>query len=256
MTLLPLHAFADNYIWVMHDERQAWAVDPGDAQVVLDYLKLHELVLVGILITHHHLDHTGGVETLRLHTGAAVYGPFLESIPEPAQRLREGDRLEVLGQQLVVIEVPGHTAGHIAYYIDEMAGSPVLFCGDTLFSGGCGRLFEGTPAQMLASLDKLARLPPQTEVCCAHEYTLSNLRFAQTVEPTNHALAHYRQQCELLRANGQPTVPSRLGLELQVNPFLRSRHAAVRAAVAGRMADAVDDVSVFAALREWKNNFQ
>jgi hydroxyacylglutathione hydrolase len=159
MTLLPLPAFDDNYIWMLHDGHQALVVDPGDAQPVLQALQAQHLQLQAILVTHHHADHVGGVAELRAATGATVHGPAGEEMPEPLQRYSEGDALDLLGLRFEVLDVPGHTAGHIAWYCPDVDGAPVLFCGDTLFSGGCGRLFEGTPAQMLASLDKLAALP-------------------------------------------------------------------------------------------------
>lgn len=248
-------AFDDNYIWMLHDGRQALVVDPGDEQPVLQALQAQHLQLSAILVTHHHQDHVGGVDALRAATGAAVYGPAGETMPEPLQRLAGGDTVQVLGLTFEVIDVPGHTAGHIAYYSPPGNGQPLLFCGDTLFSGGCGRLFEGTPAQMLASLDTLAALPGNTQVCCAHEYTLGNLRFARAVEPDNAALQEYTQRCEALRARRQPTLPSTLAVEREINPFLRAREASVARAVQAR-ATASDAVSVFAALREWKNQFR
>lgn len=256
LTLMPLPAFADNYIWVLHDEYRAWVVDPGDAAVVRDYLGHHDLTLEGVLLTHHHDDHVGGVRALHAAAGARIYGPLAEKIPEPAQRLRQGDTVDVLGCRFEVIEVPGHTAGHIAYFCEDGIDTPVLFCGDTLFSAGCGRLFEGTPAQMLASLDKLAALPAETRVCPAHEYTLSNLRFAVAVEPANAQLATYMRHCESLRGKGEPTLPSRLSLELQINPFLRSRAPSVRESLGRQVGPMTGDVQAFAALREWKNHFQ
>ncbi len=255
LTLLPLPAFSDNYIWLLHDGQAALVVDPGDAAPVLATLQELGLSLQAILLTHHHADHTGGVPELRQATGAAVYGPAGEKMPEPLRRVAEGDGIEALGLRFEVLDVPGHTAGHVAYFAPEAPGGPLLFCGDTLFSGGCGRLFEGTPAQMLASLDKLARLPDATRVCCAHEYTLSNLRFAQAVEQDNPVLADYLESCQALRANGQPTLPASLGLERQVNPFLRIREASVRSSVAAQAPGTAGDVALFAALREWKNRF-
>ena len=240
---------------MLHDGHQALVVDPGDEQPVLQALQSHGLQLQAILVTHHHADHVGGVDALRKATGAAVYGPAGETMPEPLQRLGEGDTLDLLGLRLSVLEVPGHTAGHIAYFCEGGDGAPLLFCGDTLFSGGCGRLFEGTPAQMLASLDKLAALPGHTQVCCAHEYTLGNLRFARAVEPDNVALQRYSARCEALRAQQHPTLPSTLAVERDINPFLRAREAAVTQAMQARGA-AGDAVSVFAALREWKNQFR
>ena len=257
MTLIPLPAFQDNYLWFLHDGERALVVDPGDAQPVWEALQRDGLRLEAILVTHHHPDHVGGVDELRDATGAQVWGPAREKIPEPVTRLSESERITVLGLEFRVLDVPGHTAGHIAYYCEEFDGRPLLFCGDTLFSGGCGRLFEGTAAQMAASLEKLAALPAQTRVCCTHEYTLANLRFATAVEPGNLELIHYRKRCEELRARGLPTLPSSIGLERQVNPFLRTREPAVVQAARGHdAATAPDEVSVFAILRQWKNEFR
>ncbi len=254
--MIPLPAFTDNYIWLLHDGRRALVVDPGDAQPVLDALQQQGLELEAILVTHHHPDHVGGVDAVREATGARVYGPARERIPEPLMRLQGGDAISVLGLRFEVIDVPGHTAGHIAYYCAQMDGAPLLFCGDTLFSGGCGRLFEGTPAQMLASLDALAALPGDTRVCCTHEYTLSNLRFARAVEPANAELIHYQAQCEARRARNEPTLPSSLALELQINPFLRTRQRAVIQAAQAFDAGARDETGVFAAIRQWKNQYK
>ena len=258
MNLLPLPAFTDNYIWMLHDGRQAAVVDPGDAAPVFQALERLGLRLQAILVTHHHPDHVGGVDALRDATGAVVYGPARERIPEPLVRLAQGDTVDVLGLRFTVIDVPGHTAGHIAYYAPDLDGAPLLFCGDTLFSGGCGRLFEGTPAQMLQSLDQLAALPGDTRVCCTHEYTLSNLKFARAVEPGNAALLHYSSQCEALRARGEPTLPSRMALERDINPFLRVRVPTVAQAARGydAQADQDDAAAVLAALRQWKNEFR
>jgi len=257
MNLLPLPAFADNYIWLVHDGRRALVVDPGDAQPVFDALQRMGLQLDTILVTHHHADHTGGVDALRDASGARVFGPAREKIPEPLDRLNGGDHCRALGIDFQVIDVPGHTAGHIAFYAAAMPGGPVVFCGDTLFSGGCGRLFEGTPAQMLASLTALSALPPETRVCCAHEYTLGNLKFARAVEPANAELVHHTARCEALRAAQQPTLPSRIGLERQINPFLRTAVAQVRqAAQAFDPHTSHDEASVLGALRTWKNQFK
>ena len=256
MNLIALPAFDDTYLWLLHDGQQALVVDPGDAAPVRAALERLGLRLASILVTHHHGDHTGGVAALRDATGAAVHGPARERIPEPFTPLAGGDTLRVLGVDFRVIDVPGHTAGHIAFFAADVDGAPLLFCGDTLFSGGCGRLFEGTPAQMLASLDALAALPPATRVCAAHEYTLGNLRFARAVEPDNAALADYQRQCLQRRADGRPTLPSTIGLERAINPFLRSREPAVSRAVRAHMPSATDEVAVFAALRQWKNEFK
>ncbi len=256
MNLIPLPAFQDNYLWLLQDGKRAIVVDPGDASPVLTSLRQASAQLQAILVTHHHADHTGGVAALREATGATVYGPQDEPIPEPFTPVRGGMAVQALGLRFEVIAVPGHTAGHVAYYCAEAPGGPLLFCGDTLFSGGCGRVFEGTPAQMLDSLRRLAALPGETRVCCAHEYTLSNLRFARAVEPGNPNLIHYTQHCESLRARAQPTLPSTLAQELAINPFLRTREPAVAQAARDRGADPRDEVGVFTALREWKNSYR
>ena len=255
LKLIPIPAFADNYLWIVHDGQRALVVDPGDAAPVLRFLQEHRLQLESILVTHHHADHTGGVDTLREATGARVYGPASEHIPAPYLPLREGDEVQSMGLHFRVLEVPGHTSGHIAFFAPEMNGRPLLFCGDTLFSGGCGRLFEGTPAQMLDSLDKLASLPADTCVCCTHEYTLSNLRFALAVEPDNAELAAYYAWCVKQRDQGQATLPTSIAQELRINPFLRTRQETVKSAARHFDAAANDDISVFAAIRQWKNQF-
>jgi hydroxyacylglutathione hydrolase len=256
LTLIPIPAFADNYLWLLHDGQQALVVDPGDAAPVQHVLQKNGLQLTAILVTHHHPDHTGGVDVLRKATGAQVFGPASERIPEPFAPLRQGDSINAMDLSFQVIDVPGHTAGHIAYYTPDMNGKPLLFCGDTLFSGGCGRLFEGTPAQMLASLDKLAALPGNAVVCCTHEYTLSNLRFAVAVDPDNQALTAYQTHCEKLRQQDQPTLPTSIAQELLINPFLRTRQPALISSARHVDAAAKDDVSVFAAIRQLKNNFK
>ena len=256
LNLVPIPAFSDNYLWMLHDGARALVVDPGDAAPVSRALQENALRLEAILVTHHHADHTGGVDALRQATGARVYGPAGERIPGPFIPLREGAVATAMGIDFEVIDVPGHTAGHIAYFAPAVNGRPLLFCGDTLFSGGCGRLFEGTPAQMLSSLDKLAALPGETCVCCAHEYTLANLRFALAVEPANRELQAYNARCLQLRERGEPTLPSSIAEELLVNPFLRSRLPGPAAAAARFDAAAQGDVATFAALRQWKNEFK
>jgi hydroxyacylglutathione hydrolase len=256
MNLVALPAYTDNYIWMLHDGVNAVVVDPGDAAPVHAALDAHGLTLRAILVTHHHADHVGGVDALRSRLDGPVYGPAHEKIPTPFVPLVEGQQVDVPGLQFRVLDVPGHTAGHIAYVQTGVEAAPLLFCGDTLFSGGCGRLFEGTPAQMSASLAKFAALPADTQVCCTHEYTLSNLRFGWAVEPGNAALAAYNQRCLALRAAGTPTLPSAMGLELQINPFLRCGAPEVVAAARAQGATADDPVSVLATLRTWKNNFR
>ena len=256
MNLIPLPAFSDNYIWLLHHNGRALVVDPGDAQPVLDALASAGWVLDVILVTHHHPDHVGGVAALTAATSATVYGPAHEKMPPGVIPLTQGETLSWQGLEFEVIDVPGHTAGHIAYFGQPSDMAPVLFCGDTLFSGGCGRLFEGTPDQMLNSLEKLAGLPGATQVCCAHEYTLSNLKFARHIEPANLDLSAYESRCQDLRAQGLPTLPSHLDLELKINPFLRSRQPSVRASVQHRTPTPMDDADYFAALRQWKNEYR
>ncbi len=255
MNLLALSAFSDNYIWMLHDGRAALVVDPGDATPVLAALDSLGLSLQGILVTHHHSDHVGGLAALRPRLQGPIYGPAREDIPAPYTPLHDGDQVELLGVRFEVIDVPGHTSGHIAYFQRQAEPAPLLFCGDTLFSGGCGRLFEGTPAQMHRSLQRLAALPGDTRVCCAHEYTLSNLRFAQAVEPHNDDLSAYVAHCQALRARQQPTLPGSIGQERLINPFLRCGEPAVVQAALSHGAASEQGADVLAALRQWKNDF-
>ena len=259
LELLPIAAFSDNYIWMLHDGHQALVVDPGDATPVLAALEARSLRLGGILVTHHHSDHVDGLAALRPHLDGHIYGPRRENIPKPYTAVDAGESIELLGQRFAVIDVPGHTAGHIAFYCaaPSDASAPILFCGDTLFSGGCGRLFEGTPAQMHASLQTLAALPGNSRVCCAHEYTLGNLRFARHLDPTNVELAAYEGWCQAQRTDDRPTLPSTVLIERQINPFLRANEpAVVAAALAHAPQSQADPVSVFATLRQWKNDFK
>lgn len=256
MYLHPLPAFSDNYIWVLHDGQHALVVDPGEAGDTSLWLQQQGLRLEAILVTHHHADHTGGVAALREATGARVFGPALETLPLPVEGVEGGDQLDLMGLHIEVLDVPGHTAGHVAYFLPNVDGQPLVFCGDTLFSAGCGRLFEGTPAQMLDSLNRLAALPEDTRVCCTHEYTLSNLRFARAVDPDNETLTRYAEHCQTLRARNQVTLPSSIGLEKRINPFLRCDDAAVaRAARAHDPATPAGALGVFTTLRAWKNVF-
>lgn len=250
--IVPLRAFRDNYIWCLHNGIHAAVVDPGDAAPVVHFLRAAALRLCAVLCTHHHADHVGGCARLLKEYSVPVIGPAAEPIEALNERVRGGDRVSIpeLGLAFEVLDIPGHTAGHIAF-----AGHGWLFCGDTLFSVGCGRLFEGTPTQMHASLQKLAALPDHTKVFCGHEYTAANIRFAATVEPDNAVLTSLAERVEALTRLGQPTLPSILGEERLTNPFLRTGVAAVRAAAERHAGQALDDeVAVFAALREWKNH--
>lgn len=259
----PVPAFSDNYLWVVDDGKCAIAVDPGDAAAIVAYLDRTGLTLTTILITHHHADHIGGVARL-LEVFAAhrvvVYGPSNEHIANIAHRLAEGDLVEIAAPAITlrVLDVPGHTAGHIAYVTHGTNALPhTVFCGDTLFAGGCGRLFEGTPAQMLNSLDKLSALPDDTAVCCAHEYTLANLRFALTAEPGNRALQTWFAEASGLRERGVPTLPTTIGHERLTNPFLRCDQPEIARSV-GQHSGAIpaNRLDCFARLREWKNGFR
>lgn len=257
MNLVALPAFADNYIWMLHDGLEALVVDPGEASAVLDALQTRHLTLSRILVTHHHMDHVGGLMGLHGALQGEVLGPATEVIPPPFLPVRGGAHTTWRNAHIDVLDVPGHTAGHVAYVVRPADASPaMLFCGDTLFSGGCGRLFEGTAEQMYRSLQCLSALPGDTLVCCAHEYTLSNLRFALAVEPDNRALVEHQAHCALRRAAGQPTLPSTVALERQINPFLRCEHPAVVAAAQLHGATGTTPVEVLAALRTWKNTFQ
>jgi hydroxyacylglutathione hydrolase len=251
-----LPAFTDNYIWLLQDtaSQRCAVVDPGDAAPVQAWLAAHPgWQLTDILITHHHQDHVGGVEQLKALTGAKVYGPASERIPARDVALADHAIVEVLGLTFQVLAVPGHTLGHIAYHAPDHGW---LFCGDTLFAGGCGRLFEGTPRQMFDSLARFAALTDDTQVYCAHEYTLSNLRFAQVVEPGNQALAQRLLEARHLREQNLPTVPSTIGLEKRTNPFLRVAETSVKQKADERdPGSAGSPVKVFAALRAWKDSF-
>lgn len=258
LNVTPIPAFSDNYIWCLSRPGDAAAVvvDPGDGDAVLAALEREGLTLSGILVTHHHFDHTGGLDRLLQHREVPVYGPRNPQIPQISQRLGEGDRVEVLGVEWEIFEVPGHTLDHIAFYGVPEGGAPCLFCGDTLFAGGCGRLFEGSPAMMLESLGKLATLPPETRVFCAHEYTMANLAFASAVEPDNEALKARVASDQALRDQARPTVPSTIATELDTNPFLRCGEVPVAAHMEARDGvDPADPVAVFAAVRGWKDNF-
>ncbi|CAH1387069.1 hydroxyacylglutathione hydrolase [Candidatus Nitrotoga sp. M5] len=253
LNIIPIPAFNDNYIWMLHDNQYAVVVDPGDAAPVLAYLNLHKLQLAAILCTHHHYDHVGGVSKLIELYNVPVYGPRLENIPSVTHKLGDGDVIEIpeFNIKLSVLDIPGHTLGHIAYL-----GVGSVFCGDTLFACGCGRLFEGTAAQLLDSLQRLANLPDETKVYCGHEYTEANIIFALVCEPDNARLKQRQADVKILRAAGYPTLPSTIVLEKATNPFLRCAEPSVIATTM-QMTQVKDssEISIFTALRTLKNSF-
>ena len=254
INIVPLPAFNDNYIWCLHNQATCVAVDPGDGTPVLEFCQQNQLQLTAILITHHHWDHTNGIEALtQVFSGIEVYGPAKGSTSEVTVGLSEEDEVDLdsLGMKLKVIEVPGHTLDHIAYI-----GDNALFCGDTLFSAGCGRLFEGSPLQMHQSLQKLAALPDDLPVYCTHEYTMANLEFAKAVEQNNQALRDYATWAGQQRQKGGPTLPTSIGREKAINPFLRVDRDEIKSAAEVHIGQALySDDEVFAAIRRWKDHF-
>ena len=246
-------AFSDNYIWIIVKNDEAAIVDPGDASVVEDFLKKKNLKLKNILITHHHFDHTGGVLELIKNWNPEVFGPKGGHIKGIDNALEENDSLKILDSNFIVYETPGHTLDHIAFYSKDL---DALFCGDTLFSGGCGRLFEGTPNQMFESLKKFSHLPEETKVFCAHEYTLSNLKFALEVEPNNNDLMNYYNEVTELRKSEKISLPSTIDLEKKINPFLRTSidQIVINAQNYTHKND-LNSLEVLTAIREWKDNY-
>ncbi|GHE19497.1 hydroxyacylglutathione hydrolase [Halomonas urumqiensis] len=254
LSVTPIPAFGDNYIWLLRQDSSpdVCVVDPGDAAPVIDLLEREKLTLGTILITHHHHDHTGGLATLIERYSPRVIGPCNPDIAGIQERVADGDEVRVMGRQFEVHEVPGHTLDHIAFFTAGIP--PLLFCGDTIFSAGCGRLFEGSPEQMHGSLERLATLPDDTLVFAAHEYTLANLRFALAADPHNPDVTQAMEECQRARELDRPTLPSSLGREKRINPFLRCNDTGVRRA-ASEHGDTASDASTFATLRAWKDNF-
>ena len=259
LQIIPIPAFKDNYIWLVHNGRHAIIVDPGDAEPVIACLNKLNLILTTILITHHHSDHIAGVAALlAAYAGITVYAPKLEQYAFAHIAVAEPETIVLsdFNLKLNVLDLPGHTLGHIAYYASTNAGKPdapnYLFCGDTLFGAGCGRLFEGTPAQMLASLQKLAQLPPETQVYCTHEYTLHNISFALSLEPNNRALLARQQATLALRQQQHPSLPSTIALELASNPFLRCHSSEIQATLDLRNAP---ELQVFTRMRAMRNHY-
>ncbi len=249
----PIKAFNDNYIWLVTTNEGSIVIDPGEATKTINYLKENSLNLKGILITHHHFDHTGGIEDMLKFKNVDVYGP-VNNISSINNKLRDGDLFSVIGIDFKVIEIPGHTLDHIAFF-SENNGNPVLFCGDTLFSSGCGRVFEGTFEQMHKSVLKLKSLPANTKIYAGHEYTQSNLKFAMEVEPLNQKLVSRYNDVQDLLNKGTPTLPTTLELELEVNPFLRCQTKEVQSSVVKQFNTSNHEDEIFKALRQWKDNF-
>ncbi|WP_432695397.1 hydroxyacylglutathione hydrolase [Marinobacterium sp. YM272] len=255
-SVTPIPAFQDNYIWALQGSTpgEIAVVDPGDAAPVLTYLKENNLKLAAILITHHHQDHTGGVKALLQAQDVPVFGPANSPFQGITAPLEHNSEITLLGNRLRVNAVPAHTLDHISYFQPD--DQPQLFCGDTLFLAGCGRLFEGTAEQLLAAMNYFKSLPAQTRVYCTHEYSLANLRFAAAVEPDNQQIQETTQRCQTLREQGTPTLPSSLDQELKINPFMRSTEASVATAAEQHSGNALaSEVEVLAALRSWKDQF-
>lgn len=254
----PIPAFNDNYIWILTDKdsSHAWVVDPGDAKPVIQYLEAHQLNLVGIIITHHHPDHTGGVAKLKTLYDCHVAGPS-HLIKLVDQGLEDGDSIRIFENDFHVIATPGHTLDHLCYFGKDENSAHILFSGDTLFRGGCGRLFEGTPLQMHESLQKLSKLPAETLVYCTHEYTLANYSFALSLEENNQNLQKYDQECQDLRAKNHPTIPTKISIEQEVNPFLRCHIEEVSISAAKQLDQEVASSieNKFAQIRRAKDSF-
>lgn len=256
LTVDPIPAFTDNYIWIIHNQTHAVIVDPGTASPVIEYLRSRKLQLIAILVTHHHADHTQGISDLLQSFDVPVYGPRNENILHVSHPLQENDHIHLneLSLSLTVLDTPGHTKGHVAYYVRHPAD--MVFCGDTLFSCGCGKMFEGTAQQFFHSLQRLSQLPDDTLVYCTHEYTLNNIRFAKEVDPGNPALLDFEKKAQELRNRKVPTIPTTIALEKKVNPFLRCNQSAIIQSVQNHFSRVVlDPVERFRLLREWKNNF-
>lgn len=250
----------DNYVWAItpHNSNKAYVVDPGEAAAVLEWLDQQQRELAGILITHRHWDHVNGIDGLVERFPVPVWGPALANLPQISHTLAGGDTLNLDNVEFRVMAVPGHTRDHIAYIsVADSLAKPALFCGDTLFAAGCGRVFDGSHAELHQALRKFVQLPLDTVIYCAHEYTLANLEFAAAVEPGNQAIAQRRQEVEHLRRQNLPSLPTELRLELATNPFLRwDQREVINNASRAAGCELTDSTEVFAALRRWKDTFQ
>ena len=254
--IFPIRALSDNYVWALVEGEQAIVVDPGEAKPVFETFNELNLDLKGIIITHHHFDHTGGIQELKDHFDCDVFGPAGGHIQGISSPLNDNEEFELLGKKFIALSTPGHTLDQLAYYSDEACSEPILFCGDTLFSAGCGRIFEGTPLQMHESISRFSILPENTKVYCGHEYTQSNLAFAITVEPSNQFIKDKIEEVDKLRELDKETLPSNIGLELKINPFMRCEEKTVIDAANNYSGNELKEThEVLGAIRDWKDNF-
>tara|TARA_B100000963_G_scaffold57808_1_gene45920 strand:- start:986 stop:1750 length:765 start_codon:yes stop_codon:yes gene_type:complete len=253
LSVEPIKAYSDNYIWLISTNEGSIVVDPGESNKILDLIDSNKINLKGVLITHHHYDHTNGLVDLTNKTDLAVFGPN-NNINGINNIVGESDKFSIIGIDFEVIEIPGHTLDHIAFYSFN-DGNPILFCGDTLFAGGCGRVFEGTFNQMFKSLKKISQYPKETEVFCGHEYTLSNLKFALEIDKSNGLLKNEYADVEKLVSSGIPSLPTNLDKELKLNPFLRCNDTNIKNKIIQKFDTIDDELEIFTALRKWKDNF-
>ena len=253
LSIKPIKAFSDNYIWLISTNEGSIVVDPGEADQILKLMSSNEIDLKAIFITHHHYDHTNGIDEILLKKKVRVYGPKnnIESIDT---KLIEGDKLNVIGIDFEIIEIPGHTLDHIAF-VHKSSDSPFIFCGDTLFSGGCGRVFEGTFQQMHHSINKISKLPKNTQIYCGHEYTASNLKFACAVEPENEYISNTYDEVIQMNNDGIPSIPSSLEKEFKINPFLKCTNEKIKDKISDEFGNINSELEIFTALRKWKDNF-
>ena len=254
--IFPIRALSDNYVWILVEGEQAIIVDPGEAKPVLETFNELKLDLKGIIITHHHFDHTGGIQELKDHFNCNVFGPGGGHIQGISNPLNDNEEFDLLGKKFIALATPGHTLDQLAYYSDEACSEPILFCGDTLFSAGCGRIFEGTPLQMHESISRFSILPENTKVYCGHEYTQSNLAFAITVEPDNQFIKNKIEEVNKLRESDKETLPSDIGSELKINPFMRFEEKTVIDAATNYSGNQLKEPhEVLGAIRDWIDNF-
>ncbi len=253
LSIKPIKALSDNYIWLVTTNEGSIVIDPGESKQIIDLIKSNEIDLVGILITHHHYDHTNGIEEILKYKKVEVYGPK-NNVNSITKRVKQNDVFNLIGLKFEVIETPGHTLDHIAFYCLK-DGRSILFCGDTLFSGGCGRVFEGTYSQMYESLKKLSKLPEDTQIFCGHEYTSSNLQFACAVEPNNQFIKEYNQEITEKTKNGVPSLPSCLKIEHMINPFIRCNEENLIDNINKKFGELSSEIEIFSTLRKWKDDF-